>query len=127
MKTKEVIDYYVNRMNGIVESFRTDQVNEAQVLVEIQRVISQVEHTSEIYLDDYDKNNADQFFGFTKGLDLNADRMIVILTFSKQVLNNAVRNDGVSLLEGMEMLDMDYLEPLGRLIVLAKNSKITAK
>lgn len=114
-------------MNGIVESFRIDQVNEPQVLTEIQRVISQVEHTSEIYLDQYDKNNADQFFGFTKALDLNADRMIVILTFSKQVLNNAVRNDGVSMLEGMELMDQNYLEPLGRLIAQAKNSKIVAK
>lgn len=114
-------------MNGIVESFRMDQVNEQQVFIEIQRIISQVEHTSEIYLDQYDKNNADQFFGFTKALDLNADRMIVILTFSKQVVDSAVRNHDVSIIEGMSIMDQNYIEPLSRLIAQAKNTKIIAK
>lgn len=33
----------------------------------------------------------------------------------------------INIIEGRERLDYDYLEPLGRLIVQAKNSKILAK
>lgn len=33
----------------------------------------------------------------------------------------------INITEGRERLDYDYLEPLGRLIVQAKNSKILAK
>lgn len=115
-------------MNAIVELFRTDQVNEAHCLSELQRVISQVEHLAESHLSQQQgKNNADQFFGLTKALDLNSDRMIVILTFAKQSLNNAVRVEGLAIAEGTEQMDQDYLEPLGRLIAQAKNSKIIAK
>ncbi|GAA5800673.1 hypothetical protein HPULCUR_006109 [Helicostylum pulchrum] len=115
------------RMNAIVELFRTDQVNEVQCLSELQRVIAQIEHLEENHLSQQEKSNSDQFFGLTKALDLNSDRMIVILTFVKQSLNNAVRTEGMVVLEGNEQMDQDYLEPLGRLIAQAKNSKITAK
>lgn len=114
-------------MNGIVESFRTDQANEPQILVEIQRILSQVEHISEIYLEEYDKSYADQFHGFTKSLDLNADRMIVILTFAKQRMTHVVKNEGIEVAESVEYMEQNYLEPLGRLITQAKNSKIIAK
>jgi dynactin 1 len=113
-------------MNAIVELFRTDQVNEAECLSEIQRVIAQVEHLAENHLG-RETNNADQFFGITKALDLNADRMIVILTFSKQMISNAARTEGLVIEEGIEEMDQNYLEPLGRLIAQAKNSKIIAK
>lgn len=33
----------------------------------------------------------------------------------------------INVIEGLNSLDFDYLEPLGRLIVQAKNSKILAK
>ena len=33
----------------------------------------------------------------------------------------------ITIVEGLEKLDYDYLEPLNRLIVQAKNSKILAK
>jgi hypothetical protein len=33
----------------------------------------------------------------------------------------------INITEGRERLDYDYLEPLGRLIVQAKNSKILSK
>lgn len=116
------------RMNAIVELFRTDQVNESHCLSELQRVISQVEHLAESHLtQQQEKNNADQFFGLTKALDLNADRMIVILTFAKQSLNNCVRIEGLELAEGVALMDQNYLEPLGRLIAQAKSSKIIAK
>jgi dynactin 1 len=115
-------------LNAIVELFRTDQMNESHCLVELQRVISQVEHLAESHLQQqHEKNNADQFFGITKALDLNADRMIVILTFARQSLNNAIRNEGLVIKEGTEQMDQDYLEPLGRLIAQAKNSKIISK
>ncbi|KAI8993123.1 dynein associated protein-domain-containing protein [Pilobolus umbonatus] len=115
------------RMNAIVESFRSDELNESHCLTELQRVISQVEHLAESHLNQVEKNNADIFFGLTKGLDLNADRMIVILTFMKQSLNNAVREEGLILEEGMGLMDQNYVEPLNRLIAQAKNSKIIAK
>ncbi|CAO0794338.1 unnamed protein product [Mucor circinelloides] len=115
------------RMNAIVELFRTDQVNEVHCLTELQRVIAQVEHLAESHLQQQERNNADQFFGLTKALDLNADRMIVILTYAKQSLDNAARVEGMVITEGIEQMDQDYNEPLGRLIAQAKNSKITAK
>lgn len=114
-------------MNAIVELFRTDQVNETHCLSELQRVISQVEHLAESYLHQQEKSNADQFFGLTKALDLNSDRMIVILTYMKQSVNNAVRTEKMVICEGTEQMDQDYLEPLGRLVAQAKNSKIVAK
>jgi dynactin 1 len=113
-------------MNAIVELFRTDQVNESHCLSELQRVIAQVEHLAENHLSQQ-QEKADQFFGLTRALDLNSDRMIVILTFAKQSLNNAVRIEGLLIAEGTEQMDQDYLEPLGRLIAQAKNSKIIAK
>ena len=115
------------RMNAIVELFRTDQVNEVHCLTELQRVISQVEHLAENHLQQQERNNADQFFGLTRALDLNADRMIVTLTFAKQSLDNAARVEGIVVSEGIEQMDQDYNEPLGRLIAQAKNTKITAK
>lgn len=114
------------KMNGIVELFRTDQINEPHCLTELQRIISQVEHLVENNLGQ-EKNNADQFFGLTKALDLNADRMIVIFTFARQLLNNSVRNDGLTVDEGVGEMEQNYMEPLGRLITQAKNSKIIAK
>lgn len=115
-------------MNAIVELFRTDQVNESHCLSELQRVIAQIEHLAENHLNQQqEKSNADQFFGLTKALDLNADRMIVILTFAKQSLDNAVRIEGLELAEGVATMDQNYLEPLGRLIAQAKSSKIIAK
>lgn len=115
------------RLNAIVELFRTDQVNEVHCLTELQRVIAQVEHLAENHLQQQERNNADQFFGLTKALDLNADRMIVILTYAKQSLDNAARVEGMVITEGVEQMDQDYNEPLGRLIAQAKNSKIIAK
>ncbi|KAI8647403.1 dynein associated protein-domain-containing protein [Parasitella parasitica] len=115
------------KMNAIVELFRTDQVNEAHCLTELQRIIAQVEHLAESHLQQQERNNTDQFFGLTKALDLNADRMIVILTCAKQSLYNAARVEGIVVAEGIEQVDQDYNEPLGRLIAQAKNSKIVAK
>lgn len=114
------------KMNGIVEQFRSDQLNESYCLVEIQRVISQVEHLVESNLHQ-EKNSADQFFGLTKSLDLNADRMIVIFTFARQLLDNSVIRDGLQVDEGLGQMEQDYMEPLGRLITQAKNSKIITK
>ncbi|KAI8375957.1 dynein associated protein-domain-containing protein [Radiomyces spectabilis] len=116
------------RLNGIVELMRTDELNETECLTELQRIIAQLEHLTEVYLVQNGENNhADQFFGLTRALDLNADRMIVELTFVKQAAENACRNEGVVVIEGLDRLDFDYLEPLGRLIVQSKGSKIIAK
>ena len=94
----------------------------------IFRMIAQLEHLTEVYLvQNGETILADQFFGLTRALDLNADRMTVELTFVKQTVENAVRKEGISITEGEERLDYDYIEPLGRLISHAKNSKILAK
>lgn len=91
-------------------------------------MIAQLEHLTEVYLvQNGESILVDQFFGLTRALDLNADRMAVELTFVKQAVDNAVRKEGISITEGEERLDFDYLEPLGRLVSQAKNSKIMAK
>ncbi|KAI8984000.1 dynein associated protein-domain-containing protein [Mycotypha africana] len=114
------------RLNAIVESLRTDHVNEGQCLSELQRIVSQLEHLADTYLQQ-EKNNAIQFFGITRILDLNADRMIVLLTFVRQALDNAVRKEGLVISEGVERMEQNYHEPIGRFIAQAKNSKIIAK
>ncbi|KAI9273593.1 dynein associated protein-domain-containing protein [Sporodiniella umbellata] len=114
------------KMNGIVEQFRTDGLNETFCLEEIQRVIAQVEHLVESDMN-HEKNNEDQFFGLTKSLDLNADRMVVIFTFARQLLENSVRRDGLHIEEGVGQMEQDYIEPLTRLISQAKNTKIITK
>jgi dynactin 1 len=134
------------RLTNIVDLLRTDEVNEAECVTELQRMIAQLEHLSEIHLIQNEENNVDQFFGLTRALDLNADRLTVELTFVRQALDNAARKESklekalegifgylsllkidITIIEGLNKLDFDYLEPLGRLIVQAKNSKILAK
>ncbi|KAI9468505.1 MAG: dynein associated protein-domain-containing protein [Benjaminiella poitrasii] len=116
------------RLNAIVELLRTDQLNETHCLTELQRVITQVEHLVETHIDQQrETNNVDQFFGFTRALDLNADRIVVILTFATQTLNHAIRDEGISITEGIVEVDQHFVEPVGRLIAQAKNSKITAR
>lgn len=116
-------------------------------------MIAQLEHLTEVYLvPNGPSNHVDQFFGLTRALDFNADRMTVEFTFIKQAVENAVKNDGkcplplwqhmntytryififfkkigIKVTEGFERLDYDYLEPLTRLIVQSKNGKIMAR
>ncbi|ORZ19319.1 dynein associated protein-domain-containing protein [Absidia repens] len=116
------------RINGIVELLRTDELNEAECIMELQRMIAQLEHLTEVYLvPTGPSNHVDQFFGLTRALDFNADRMTVEFTFVRQAVENAAKNDGIKITEGLERFDYDYLEPLSRLIVQSKNSKIMAR
>ncbi|KAI8061430.1 dynein associated protein-domain-containing protein [Gongronella butleri] len=116
------------RLNGIIDLLRTDELNEIECTVELQRIIAQLEHLSEIYLvPNTASNHADQFFGLTRALDFNADKMIVEFTFVRQLVAKAAHEEGVNVAEGLDRLDYDYLEPLSRLIVQAKSSKIIAK
>ncbi|KAF7721130.1 hypothetical protein EC973_005377 [Apophysomyces ossiformis] len=112
-------------LNAIVELLRTDEMNEAEFLTELQRVTSQLEHLTEVYLlENGEANNADQFFGLTRALDLNADRMTIEFTFMKQIMEDAVR---VEVTEGLQELDYNFLEPLGRLIMQSKSTKVVAR
>ncbi|KAI8092701.1 dynein associated protein-domain-containing protein [Halteromyces radiatus] len=116
------------RLNGIVELLRTDELNEADCILELQRMIAQLEHLTEVYLvPNGPSNHVDQFFGLTRALDFNADRMAVEFTFVRQAVENAARKDGIKITEGYERLDYDYLEPLSRLVVQSKNSKMMAR
>ncbi|RCH96124.1 hypothetical protein CU098_003948, partial [Rhizopus stolonifer] len=115
------------RLTNIVDLLRTDEINEADGVTELQRMIAQLEHLSEIHLIQNEESHVDLFFGLTRALDLNADRLTVELTFVKQAVDNAARKENINVIEGLNSLDFDYLEPLGRLIVQAKNSKILAK
>ncbi|CAO3591941.1 unnamed protein product [Absidia cylindrospora] len=116
------------RINGITELLRTDELNEAECIMELQRMIAQLEHLTEVYLVPAGpSNHVDQFFGLTRALDFNADRMTVEFTFVRQAVENAAKNDGIKITEGLERFDYDYLEPLSRLIVQSKNSKIMAR
>ncbi|ORX62149.1 hypothetical protein DM01DRAFT_1379982 [Hesseltinella vesiculosa] len=116
------------RMNGIVELLRTDDMNEMECVSEVQRIIAQLEHLIEVYLVPNTLNNyADQFFGLTRALVFNADKMIVEFTYVRQLVEKSAREEGIQVAEGLVRLDYDYLEPLSRLIVQAKSSKIIAK
>ncbi|ORX48475.1 hypothetical protein DM01DRAFT_255950 [Hesseltinella vesiculosa] len=116
------------RLNSIVEHLRADEVEDGTSLLELQRMISQFEHLVDAFLVQYgESNHADQFFALTRSLDFNADRMVVEFTYLQQVVHNAVQTEDFQIEEGSVSLDVDYLEPLGRLIVSAKNCKITAK
>ncbi|CAO3646926.1 unnamed protein product [Cunninghamella blakesleeana] len=116
------------KLNGIVELLRTDELNESDSIVELQRMIAQLEHLTEVYLvPNGPPNHVDQFFGLTRALDFNADKLTVEFTFVKQAVENAAQNDNIKITEGFERLDYDYLEPLSRLVVQAKNSKILAR
>ncbi|CAO3622239.1 unnamed protein product [Cunninghamella echinulata] len=116
------------RLNGIVELLRTDELNESDSIVELQRMIAQLEHLTEVYIvPNGPPNHVDQFFGLTRALDFNADKLAVEFTFVKQTVENAARKDNIQITEGFERLDYDYLEPLTRLVVQAKNSKILAR
>lgn len=94
----------------------------------MKRMIAQLEHLAEVYLvQNGESILVDQFFGLTRALDLNADRMTVELTYVKQSVENAVKKEGIVISEGQERLDLDFSEPLGRLVSQAKNSKLIAK
>lgn len=59
------------------------------------RIISHLEHLAEIYLaQTSDVGNADLFYGLTRALDMNADKMVVEFTFVKQLVYRAVRSEG---------------------------------
>jgi dynactin 1 len=81
------------RLTGIVDLLRTDEINETECVVELQRMIAQLEHLSEIHLVQSEANHVDQFFGLTRALDLNADRMTVELTYVKQAVDHAAQNE----------------------------------
>ncbi|CAO3617130.1 unnamed protein product [Cunninghamella blakesleeana] len=116
------------RLNTIVELFRTDDIDDANCLHELQRIISQLEHLIDAYIGQYgETNNADQFYALTRALDFNSDRMLVEFTYLQQLVSRATATEEIQVVEGRLSLDVDYLEPLVRLIVQAKNSKITAK
>jgi dynactin 1 len=82
------------RLTAIVEYLRTDEINETECVTDLQRMIAQLEHLSEIHLATGNNSHHDQFFGLTRALDLNADRMLVELTFVKQTVDNAANNEG---------------------------------
>lgn len=58
-------------------------------------MIAQLEHLADIYLvPNESSNHVDQFFGLTRALDFNADRMTVEFTFVRQAVDNAAKKDG---------------------------------
>lgn len=83
------------RLTSIVELLRTDEINETECVTELQRMIAQLEHLSDIHLSQNEANHVDQFFGLTRALDLNADRMTVELTFVRQIVSNASQSEGM--------------------------------
>ncbi|ORZ00325.1 dynein associated protein-domain-containing protein [Syncephalastrum racemosum] len=119
------------RLNAIVEFFRTEEGNETKCVGELHRVIAHLEHLAEVHLSQPNEateaGNVEVFFGLTRALDMNADKMVVELTYVKQTVANAVRSEDTAILEGLERFDYEYMEPLGRLVTETKSSKITAK
>lgn len=94
----------------------------------IGRIIAHVEHLAELHLTkSTEADNADLFYGLTRALDMNADKMMVELTFVKQLVYNATSSEGINITEGMMQMDYEYIEPLGRLVSETKNCKMISK
>lgn len=89
-----------NRLNAIVEFFRTEEGNETKCVGELHRVIAHLEHLAEVHLSQPNEateaGNVEVFFGLTRALDMNADKMVVELTYVKQTVANAVRGEGTT-------------------------------
>ena len=59
------------------------------------RMIAQLEHLTDAYLvQNGEANHVDQFYGLTRALDLNSDKTTVELTFVKQAVEQASKNNG---------------------------------
>ncbi|KAI9493077.1 dynein associated protein-domain-containing protein [Zychaea mexicana] len=116
------------RLNALVEFFRTEESNDNESVVDLQRIIAHLEHLAEVYLvQSSDTGNADLFFSLTRAFDMNSDKMMVELTFVKQIVYNANKAEAMTIIEGPERLDYDYMEPLGRLVTETKNCKMVAR
>lgn len=87
-----------------------------------------MEHLAELHLTkSTEADNADLFYGLTRALDMNADKMMVELTFVKQLVYNATSSEGINITEGTMQMDYEYIEPLGRLVSETKNCKMISK
>ncbi|KAI7878238.1 hypothetical protein K492DRAFT_133006 [Lichtheimia hyalospora FSU 10163] len=116
------------KLNALVEFFRTDEANDSDSIVDLQRIIAHVEHLAELHLTkSTEADNADLFYGLTRALDMNADKMMVELTFVKQLVYNATSSEGINITEGTMQMDYEYIEPLGRLVSETKNCKMISK
>ena len=97
-------------------------------LYTLDRIIAHVEHLAELHLTkSTEADNADLFYGLTRALDMNADKMMVELTFVKQLVYNATSSEGINITEGTMQMDYEYIEPLGRLVSETKNCKMISK
>ncbi|KAI9323317.1 dynein associated protein-domain-containing protein [Dichotomocladium elegans] len=116
------------KLNALVEFFRTDEANDSDSILDLQRIIAHLEHLAEIHLTKTtEADNADLFYGLTRALDMNADKMMVELTFVRQLVYNAANTEGMIVTEGLVQMDYDYVEPLGRLVAETKTCKMISK
>lgn len=117
------------RLNGIVELLRSEELRESECITNIQRMIAQLEHLSEVYLTPSDTASAEYFFGLTRALDHNTDTIIVSVNYLKQLMQsaNASEEDGFTVSEGWEKLEYDFIEPITRLSTHGRTSKTSIK
>lgn len=117
------------RLNGIVELLRSEELRENECIADIQRMIAQLEHLSEVYLPQADTASSEYFFGLTRALDHNTDTILVSTNYLKQLMqsSNASDEDGFIILEGWEKLEYDFVEPITRLTTHGRASKTSIK
>jgi dynactin 1 len=113
------------------------------------RMIAQLEHLSEVYLVPAETSSSDYFLGMTRAIDHNTDTILVGATYLKQLMLSS-SNEGeegmlrvncrlaakscslisispVTVAEGRERLDYEFLEPISRLSGNARTSKTAIK
>lgn len=116
------------RLNGIVELLRSEELREGDCIADVQRMIAQLEHLSEVYLVPAETSSSDYFLGMTRAIDHNTDAILVGATYMKQLMQSS-SNDGeeVTVAEGRERLDYELLEPISRLTGNARTTKTAIK
>ncbi|RUP51158.1 hypothetical protein BC936DRAFT_149617 [Jimgerdemannia flammicorona] len=114
------------RLNGIVELLRTEELNEAECLLDLQRMIAQLDHLSDTYISG-NRPVFDQYYAFSRALDFNADRIAVDLAYVVQAVTHATREEENQALDVFKELQDDFLEPCNKLVAQAKTSKAVAR
>jgi dynactin 1 len=117
------------RLNGIVELLRSEELRESECIADVQRMIAQLEHLSEVYLTPSDTASSEYFSGLARSLDHNTDTIIVSANYLKQLMqsSNASGEEGFSIAEGWEKLEYDFIEPITRLSTHGRTSKTIIK
>ncbi|GES86297.1 dynactin 1 [Rhizophagus clarus] len=115
------------RLHGIVDLLRKEDLKEADCIEDVQRSISQLEHLAEIYLSNTKIDEADKFYAYSRGLDLNADTIAVSLGHLKQAVALACKDEEINITEEIDKFNSDFFLPLQSLVSQSRSSKVMAR